>query len=149
MLCSWVDVVFLAVMLGAAVAYTPTQDPQSVQLSASVLLMGEYDWALSTGSDGKPWSRCLDMVWRARRYSNGNKLNIVPTHHWLPNSNGLGVASYCYMHTSSIGGSATCLPWTAAKLAEFKASMTYCFTEAFRQGFVPYVRPHLDDGLLR
>lgn len=89
------------------------------------------------------------MVWRARKFSNGDRLNIVPTHHWLPNSNGLGVASFCYMHSSGAGDKGTCMAWTAEKLAEFKRSMTYCFTEAFKQGFVPYVRPHLDDGLNR
>lgn len=132
-----------------AEAYTPTKSPASGQISPAVLIMGEYDWALSTGSDGKPWSRCLDMVWRARKFSNGDRLNIVPTHHWLPNSNGLGVASFCYMHSSGAGDKGTCMAWTAEKLAEFKRSMTYCFTEAFKQGFVPYVRPHLDDGLNR
>jgi hypothetical protein len=133
-----------------ASAYTPSKDYRSGQLSPSVLLMGEFDWTLSTGRDGKPWSRCLDMVWRARAVSNGNKLNFVPTHHWMPNSNGLGVASYCYMHTSgAVGDKGSCLPWGPEKLAEFKKSMTLCFTEAFKQGFVPYVRPHLDDGLNR
>mgnify|MGYP001807474706 CR=1 FL=1 len=139
-----------SMLLWQASAYTPSKDYRSGQLSPSVLLMGEFDWTLSTGRDGKPWSRCLDMVWRARAVSNGNKLNFVPTHHWIPNSNGLGVASYCYMHTSgAVGDKGSCLPWTPEKLAEFKKSMTLCFTEAFKQGFVPYVRPHLDDGLNR
>jgi len=139
----------LIIKAGAAVAYTPTKSPKAVQLSPAVLLMGEYDWALSTGADGKPWSRCLDMVWRARKFSNGNRLNIVPTHHWLPNNDGFGASSFCYMHTSGAGDPGKCLAWTAEKLAEFKRSMTLCFTEAFKQGFIPYVRPHLDDGLLR
>lgn len=140
----------MSMLVCSCLAYTPTKDPASGQLSPSVLLMGEFDWQLSTGADGRPWSRCLDMVWRAKKYSNGNKLGFTPTHHWLPNSDGLGVASYCYLHTSgAVGDKGSCLAWTPEKLAEFKRSMTLCFTEAFKQGFVPYVRPHLDDGLNR
>lgn len=143
----------LVALAAAAAAYTPTKDPASVQLSTGVLVMGEYDWSLSTGSNGQPTSRCLDMVARARQYSTGNKLNFVLVHHWLPNSDGFGVASYCYMHTGSgspgDGTQGTCLPWTAEKLAEFKRSLTLCFTEALKQGFTPYVRPYLDDGAQR
>jgi hypothetical protein len=140
----------LAMVVSVAAAYTLTKNPASGQLSPAVLIMGEFDWKIHTGADGKPWSRCLDMVWRARKYSNGNRLNFVPTHHWLPNENGLGVASYCYMHTTGEPGEkGTCQAWNPEKLAEFKKSMTYCFSEAFKQGFVPYVRPHLDDGLNR
>lgn len=112
--------------------------------------MGEFDWALSVGSDGKPWSRCLDMVWRARNVSTGDRLNCVSTHHWLPGERGSGVSAFCYMPTGGTAGDrGQCLPWTAAKLAKFKQSLTLCFAEALRQGFVPYVRPHLDDGLHR
>lgn len=148
--CAVVCVLLALSHAPVAAAYTPTKDPASAQLSPSVLLMGEFDWKLYAGSDGKPWSRCLDMVWRARKYSNGNKLNFVPTHHWLPRDDGLGVASFCYMSTSGQpGDKGTCLAWTASKLAEFKKSMTLCYTEAFKQGFVTYTRPHLDDGLNR
>lgn len=139
----------MAASSSAAASYTPTKDPAAVQLSASVLVMGEYDWALYTGSDGKPWSRCLDSVWRARKYSSGNRLNFVPTHHWFCGSDGWGVSSFCYMHSSGAGDKGSCMPWTPSKLAEFTKSMTLCFTEAFVQGFTPYVRPHLDDGLNR
>lgn len=152
---SWLlPTLLLVAMTAAAAAYTPTKDPASVQLSPGVLVMGEYDWTLSTGPTGQPTSRCLDMVARARQYSAGNKLNFVLVHHWLPNSDGFGVSSYCYMHTGSgnqpgDGVQGTCLPWTAEKLGEFKRSLTYCFTEALKQGFTPYVRPYLDDGAQR
>lgn len=141
----------LLVACGAATAaaFSPPKDPRSGQLSPSVLLMGEFDWALSTGSDGKPWSRCLDMVWRAREVSKGNRLNFVPTHHWLPRDDGFGVSQYCYLHTTGGSDRGTCMSWTAGKMAEFKKSMTLCLAETFRQGFIPYVRPHLDDGLNR
>lgn len=146
-----VAVLLLLAAAGAATAaaYTPTKDANSGQLSPSVLLMGEFDWALSTGGDGKPWSRCLDMVWRARSVSKGNKLNFVPTHHWLPRDDGFGVSQYCYLHTSGGSDRGTCMSWTPGKLAEFKKSMTLCLAETIRQGFIPYVRPHLDDGLNR
>ena len=154
--CSYAAAMLLTLlfMAGGAAAYSPTKDPSSVQISPGVLVMGEYDWALSTGPDGRPSSRCLDMVARARRYSAGNRLNFVVVHHWLPNSDGFGVSGYCYMHTSEgtspgEGVTGTCMPWTASKLAEFKKSMTYCFTEALKQGFTPYVRPYLDDGAQR
>lgn len=133
----------------AAAAFSPSKDPRSGQLSPSVLLMGEFDWALSTGRDGKAWSRCLDMVWRARSVSKGNRLNFVPTHHWLPRDDGFGVSQYCYLHTTGGSDRGTCMSWTAGKMAEFKKSITYCLAEALRQGFIPYVRPHLDDGLNR
>lgn len=128
----------------------PTKDVNAAQLSPSVLLMGEFDWSLSNGSDGQPWSRCLDSVWRARAVSTGDRLNFVPTHHWLPGPDGTGVSAFCYLHTSGAAGDrGTCLPFTPSKIAEFRTSMTHCFAEALRQGFVPYVRPHLDDGLNR
>lgn len=131
-------------------AYNPAMDANASQLSPSVLLMGEFDWSMSTGSDGKPWSRCLDSVWRARAVSTGDRLNFVPTHHWLPGQDGTGVSAFCYLHTTGAAGDrGTCLPFTSGKIAEFRTSMTYCFAEAIRQGFVPYVRPHLDDGLNR
>lgn len=146
-------IMLLIGMAAAAVAYTPTKDPAAVQLSPGVLVMGEYDWALSTGPTGQPASRCLDMVSRARQYSAGNKLNFVLVHHWLPNTDGFGVSSYCYMHTNGgqpgDGVEGKCLPWTTEKLAEFKKSLTYCFTEAIKMGFTLYVRPYLDDGAQR
>jgi hypothetical protein len=133
-----------ATTAAAAPTYMPTKSPDAAQLSPSVLLMGYFDWKLFDGRDGRKWSRCLDSVWRARRYSAGNRLNIVSTHHWLPESDGFGVSQYCYMESSG-----ACQPWTPAALAEFKESMTLCFAEALKQGFIPYVRPHLDDGLNR
>lgn len=139
----------LLAFAGAAAAYAPTKDYRSGQLSPSVLLMGEFDWAMSVGRDGKTWSRCLDMVWRARSITKGDRLNFVPTHHWLPRDDGFGVSQFCYLHTSGGGDRGTCMSWTPGKLAEFKKSMTYCLAEALRQGFIPYVRPHLDDGLNR
>jgi hypothetical protein len=42
-----------------------------------------------------------------------------------------------------------CAPWDQEKINEFERSMTICFTEAFRNGFTPYLRPHLDDGYVR
>jgi hypothetical protein len=141
-------VVVLLALVGAAAAYS-AKDPRSGQLSPSILMMGEFDWALSTGGDGKPWSRCLDMVWRARSVVKGNRLNFVPTHHWMPREDGFGVSNFCYLHTEGGGDKGTCKSWTPGKLAEFKKSMTLCFAEALRQGFIPYVRPHLDDGLNR
>lgn len=139
----------VAACAATAAAFSPSKDPRSGQLSPSVLLMGEFDWALSVGRDGKPWSRCLDMVWRARSVSKGNRLNFVPTHHWLPREDGFGVSQYCYLHTTGGSDRGTCMSWTPGKLAEFKKSMTYCLAETLRQGFIPYVRPHLDDGLNR
>lgn len=149
-LCSsGLALLLLVACAATAAAYSPTKDSRSGQLSPSILLMGEFDWALSTGRDGKAWSRCLDMVWRARSLSKGNRINFVPTHHWLPRDDGFGVSQYCYLHTTGGSDRGTCLTWTPGKMAEFKKSMTYCFAEAFRQGFTPYVRPHLDDGLNR
>lgn len=143
--CSWLAAsVMLSLMAAAAAAYMPTMDPKASQLSPSVLLMGQFDWKLFEGEDGKPWSRCLDMVWRARRFSTGNRLNFVVTSHWLPGSDGTGVSQFCYLPSS--GG---CQLWTPAALAEFQQSMTLCLAEALEQGFIPYIRPHLDDGLDR
>lgn len=145
--CRWLllaAVVCLLLAATAAAAAAPGQDASGVQLSPSVLMMGYFDWKLFDGRDGRKWSRCLDMVWRARRYSAGNRLNFVPTHHWLPESDGFGVSQFCFMPS---GG--PCQPWTPAVLAEFKESMTLCLAEALKQGFIPYVRPHLDDGLNR
>jgi hypothetical protein len=90
------------------------------------------------------------MVWRARSVSKGDRLNFVPTHHWLPSTRGFGVSGFCYMHTTGVEGDrGRCLPWDTAKRHDFKTAMQYCFAEAMRQGFVVYVRPHLDDGLNR
>jgi hypothetical protein len=141
-------------MAAAAMAYTPTKDPAAVQLSPSVQVMGEYDWMQQQPAGSKPTSRCLDMVARARRFSSSSKLNFVLVHHWLPNSDGFGVSSYCYMHTDSgaspgAGVQGQCLPFTADAIAAFKQSMTNCFTEALKQGFTPYIRPYLDDGAQR
>lgn len=83
----------LAQLAATTVAYL---DPRAGQLSPSVLLVGEWDWQESTGSDGKPWSRCLDMVWRARSVVSGNRLNFVPTHQVIPPSFWLhSVCSLC------------------------------------------------------
>lgn len=142
-------------MAVAAMAYTPTKDPAAVQLSPSVQVMGEHDWVQQSGTpSGQPTSRCLDMVARARRYSSSSKLNFVVVHHWLPNRDGFGVSSHCYMHTSSgaspgAGAQGQCLAWTADAVAAFKNSMTNCFTEALKQVFTPYIRPYLDDGAQR
>lgn len=141
-------------MAVAAMACTPTKDPAAVQLSPSVQVMGEYDWVQQSGTGGQPSSRCLDMVARARRYISSSKLNFVVVHHWLPNSDGFGVSSYCYMHTSSraspgAGTQGQCLAWTADAVAAFKKSMANCFAEALKQGFTPYIRPYLDDGTQR
>jgi hypothetical protein len=89
------------------------------------------------------------MVWRARTVVKGNRLNFVPTHHWLPREDGFGVNQFCYMHSEGGGDKGTCKSWTPGKIDEFKKSMTLCMAEAMRQGFIPYVRPHLDDGLNR
>jgi hypothetical protein len=146
---SGIALLLLVACAATAAAYTPSKDYRSGQLSPSVLLMGEFDWALDVGRDGKPWSRCLDMVWRARSVSKGNRLNFVPTHHWMPREDGFGVSQYCYLHTTGGSDRGTCLAWTPGKMAEFKKSMTLCLAETLRQGFIPYVRPHLDDGLNR
>lgn len=68
---------------------------------------------------------------------------------WLPREDGFGVSQLCYLHSDSGGDLGRCLGWTPSKIAEFKKSMTNCFAETFRQGYIPYVRPHLDDGLHR
>lgn len=131
----------------SALSYTPDKDPESSQISPAVVLLSEADWKLSVTSDGQPSSRCLDMVRQAREYSNGDRLNFLPTHHWMPGTGSFGIASYCWISEDRPSGQRTCMEWTADKLAEFTQSMTLCFAEAFKQGFVVYVRPHLDDGL--
>eukprot|EP00882_Tetradesmus_deserticola_P018626 GHRQ01020005.1.p1 GENE.GHRQ01020005.1~~GHRQ01020005.1.p1 ORF type:complete len:310 (+),score=87.36 GHRQ01020005.1:1110-2039(+) len=128
--------------------FTVDMDARAAQLSPSVLLMGYFDWQIIPDANGKPWSRCLDMVWRARRLARGNKLNFVPTHHWIPGEDGFGIDHYCYMYKDA-SDSMLCGEWTQAKIDEFEKSMTYCFAEAYRNGFTPYVRPHLDDGYVR
>jgi hypothetical protein len=39
----------------------------SIQLSPTVHLIGTFDWQIDSSSAavGAPWSRCLDIVWRA------------------------------------------------------------------------------------
>lgn len=147
---NWLALCLLALlaMVPAVVSYTPDKDPASSQISPAVFLMNEDDWKLSFGPDGKPSSRCLDMVARAREFSNGNRLSFVPTFHWLPGLNNLGVNSFCLMASNNTNGPA-CVPWTPEKVADFKQSMTLCFMEAFSHGFVVYVRPNLEDGLGR
>lgn len=132
---------FLLAMV-PVLAYTLDKDPASSQISPSILLMNEVDWTLSYAADGTPKSRCLDMVARAREFSSGNRLNFVPTFHWLPGNNGFGVYSFCFL-----GLDGSCVPWNPAKVAEFKESMTLCFMEAFNKDFVVYLRPNLQDGL--
>lgn len=128
--------------------FTVDMSPKAAQLSPSILLMGYFDWQIIPDSNGKPWSRCLDMVWRARRLARGNKLNFVPTHHWIPGSEGFGIDHFCYMYKDA-DDKMVCGDWDQTKIDEFERSMTICFTEAFRNGFTPYLRPHLDDGYVR
>eukprot|EP00878_Enallax_costatus_P016588 GHUV01017406.1.p1 GENE.GHUV01017406.1~~GHUV01017406.1.p1 ORF type:complete len:494 (+),score=70.49 GHUV01017406.1:303-1784(+) len=127
---------------------------QAAGISPSILLMGRFDWQNIPDANGRPWSRCLDMVWRARRLSRGNKINFVPTHHWVPRDDGFGVSRFCYMHknpglpdTVTTNNGMYCSPWNSAVIQEFEDTMTNCLAEAMRQGFTPYIRPHLDDGL--
>lgn len=126
----------------------PPMPARASQLSPSVLLMGYFDWQNIPDANGKPWSRCLDMVWRARRLSRGNKLNFIPTHHWMPGTDGFGVSKFCYMYKDS-NNNMVCGDWTLQKIQEFEDSMTQCLIETFRNGFTPYIRPHLDDGYAR
>jgi hypothetical protein len=128
--------------------FTVDMSPKAAQLSPSILLMGYFDWQIIPDANGKPWSRCLDMVWRARRLSRGNKMNFVPTHHWIPGSEGFGIDHFCYMYKDA-NDRMQCGDWDQAKIDEFERSMTFCFAEAFRNGFTPYLRPHLDDGYVR
>lgn len=130
--------------------------PKAGGISPSILLMGYFDWQNMPDANGRPWSRCLDMVWRARRLTRGNKLNFVPTHHWLPREDGFGVSSFCYMHktpglpnTVTTANGMYCSPWNDALIQEFEDSMATCFAESLRQGLTPYIRPHLDDGLVK
>ncbi|WIA33971.1 hypothetical protein OEZ86_007066 [Tetradesmus obliquus] len=115
------------------------------------MLIGKFDWQVDPASKpGEPWSRCLDMVWRAAE-AGSDRLNFVPTHHWLGNggSASSGIAGYCYMeHTDPADSSSgsTCRPWSEPVITEYRSAMTLCFTEAMRQGMTLYVRPHLDDG---
>ncbi|KAF6266415.1 hypothetical protein COO60DRAFT_1474808 [Scenedesmus sp. NREL 46B-D3] len=132
----------------ASPPFTVDMDPRSAQLSPSVLLMGYFDWQIIPDANGKPWSRCLDMVWRARRLARGNKLNFVPTHHWIPGAEGFGIDHFCYMYKDE-SDAMKCAQWDQPKIDEFERSMTHCFAEAYRNGFTPYVRPHLDDGYVR
>lgn len=126
-------------------------NPLAAQLSPSVLILGETDWKLVLGSDGKPGSRCLDMVTRARELTTSNKLAFNIFQNWLPGPDGLGVQSLCYMpagNNTSLGGNKLgCMLWTVQKLVEFKEGLATCFLEALKSGFVPYVTPQLVDGL--
>lgn len=90
------------------------------------------------------------MVWRAVQ-AGSDRLNFVPTHHWLSTSGPASntISSFCYMmHNSPSNPAAgfSCKPWSDAVIAEFRSAMTLCFGEALRQGMTVYVRPHLDDG---
>jgi hypothetical protein len=86
------------------------------------------------------------MVWRAKRLNRGNRLNFVPTHHWLPGEGGYGIGSYCFQQNNG-ANQIVCSGWTRQLLTAYERGMTVCFAEALRQGFIPYIRPHLDDGL--
>lgn len=145
-----------APVLPAEPNITVDMSPGAAGIGPSILLMGHFDWQNIPDANGKPWSRCLDMVWRARRVSRGNKINFVPTHHWLPRDDGFGVSRYCYMHKDAgVPDSVTttngmyCSPWNDALIQEFEDTMTTCIAEALRQGFTTYFRPHLDDGLTK
>jgi hypothetical protein len=104
-------------MAAAAAASSPVEllsSANAAQLSPSVLIMSEGDWKMFFGLDGKPHSRCLDMVARAREFTTGNKLNFVPVTNWLPKFDGLGVSSYCYLpseNTTRSGDKLECLAW--------------------------------------
>jgi hypothetical protein len=105
-------------MAAAATTSSPVEllsSTDAAQLSPSVLLLSEADWKMfQFGLDGKPQSRCLDMVARAREFTTGNKLNFMPFTNWLPKFDGLGVSSYCYMpfgNTTMSGGKRKCLAW--------------------------------------
>jgi hypothetical protein len=104
-------------MAAAAAASSPVEllsSANAAQLSPSVLIMSEGDWKMFFGLDGKPQSRCLDMVARAREFTTGNKLNFVPVTNWLPKFDGLGVSSYCYLpseNTTRSGDKLECLAW--------------------------------------
>jgi hypothetical protein len=112
----WVCLLLLATMAAAA-ASSPVEllgSTDAAQLSPSVILMSETDWKMILGLDGKPQSRCLDMVARAREFTTGNKLNFVPFSNWLPKFDGLGISSYCYMpatNTTQAGDKLDCLAW--------------------------------------
>lgn len=118
---------FLLVTMAAAAASSPVEllsATGAAQLSPSVLLFGENDWKMFLGSNGKPQSRCLDMVARAREFTTGNKLNFVPVSNWLPKFNGLGVASYCYMpfgNNTKTGDKLECLAWWVALVLDISA----------------------------
>jgi hypothetical protein len=95
---------------------------------------------------GRPWSRCLDQLWRAAERSGAGSINFTPTHHWLPPSSGAGagVAAYCTMDGTD--GRQVCRQWNSQLVAEFREGMRLCFAEALRLGLTVAVRPHLDDG---
>ena len=101
--------------------------------------------AVATANTGKPWSRCLDQLWRAAQRTNSTNINFVPTHHWLPPQYQRGVAAgvgqYCTM--SGTNGANTCQSWSPELIVEFREAMTICFAEAFRMGLTISVRPHL------
>jgi hypothetical protein len=117
----WVAVCLFLAAIAAAAASMELASPvellgsaDAAQLSPSVMLMSETDWKMFQGGDGKPQSRCLDMVARAREFTTGNKLNFAPITNWLPSTNGLGVSSYCYMpfgNTTRSGDKLECLAW--------------------------------------
>eukprot|EP00775_Hariotina_reticulata_P013864 gene13864-13986_t len=122
----------------------------SRQMSPAVMLIGKFDWQVEPNSPtGQPWSRCLDMVWRAVS-AGSNRINFVPTHHWMATEDTVnGIKSFCFMHhevEGDFGSGNICSPWTAAMIAQYRSAMTLCFAEALRQGLTLYIRPHLDDG---
>jgi hypothetical protein len=135
----------------------PTNIPE---IGASIMVLGKYDWEVwryannsanssANNSAKRPWSRCLDQLWRAQRIGS-SVLNFVVTSHWLPPpagraSNARGaVALYCVMDGTE--GHHACIPWTPALVANFRDSLALCFAEAMRGGLTVSVRPHLDDA---
>jgi hypothetical protein len=110
-------VCLLLATMAAAAASSPLEllgATDAAQLSPSIMLLSETDWKMFLGLDGKPHSRCLDMVARAREFTTGNKLNFVPVSNWLPKFDGLGISSYCYMpfgNTTQTGDKLECLAW--------------------------------------
>jgi hypothetical protein len=119
----------------AAVAATP--------LDSSIMLMGEWDWALRPDQT----SRCTEMVDRAAA-AGSTTANFVPTHFFRAHTIGTGttgaplwqVHGYCYKP------SASCADFTWAAIDRFERGVRACMARAVAHGMHLAVVPHLDDG---
>jgi len=122
-------------------------------IAGAVLLLGEYDWATSPGSDGLPWSPCADMARVALAEARSSALQFIPTQGFLLGGGGDRINGFCTFISGTQGQASPCDPLTAAsasttaRLARFRADMEHCFLASMRAGARTIaIRPHLDSG---